>query len=165
MKKTSDKWLAQKIREGDLNITVMDPDGWDRTNYQFSFFEEEITQEEFENRLGQSTVLMQPKKKSQVLHEQANAEDNDLKAMGIYNKVLREKRLERFETYLLDLEKQGYEIVENNHKYTIDTDTQEIKYGVIDYFPKANKVLIRKDNKWIKPGLNWIIKNLLPVTR
>ena len=53
-------------------------------------------------------------------------------------------------------------MVENNHKFTIDTDAQEEKFGVIDYFPKANKVLIRKDNKWIKPGLKWIITNLLP---
>jgi hypothetical protein len=99
--------------------------------------------------------------KSEELRKQANAEENDLKALGIYNKSLREKRLERFETHILDLERQGYEIVENNHKYTIDTDTQEVKFGIIDYFPKANKVLIRKDNRWIKPGLNWILKNLL----
>ena len=101
-------------------------------------------------------------KKSEELLQQANAEENDLKALGIYNKSLREKRLERFETYLLDLERQGYEIVENNHKYTIDTDTQEEKFGIVDYFPKANKLLIRKKNEWVKPGLAWIVKNLLP---
>lgn len=100
-------------------------------------------------------------KKSEQLEQEAHAEENDLKALGIYNKALREKRLERFETYLSDLEKRGYEIVEDNHKYTIDTDTQEIKFGIIDYFPKANKVLIRKKNKWVKPGLKWIIDNLL----
>jgi len=99
-------------------------------------------------------------KKSDALTEAAMKEENDLIALGIYNKALREKRLERFESHILDLEKKGYEIVENNHKYTIDTDTQEIKYGIIDYFPKANKLLIRKENKWIKPGLNWILKNL-----
>jgi predicted MPP superfamily phosphohydrolase len=100
-------------------------------------------------------------KKSEELKQKANAQDNDLIALGIYNKSLREKRLERFEDYLLPLERQGYEIVENNHKYTIDTDTQEIKYGIIDYFPKANKILIRKDNNWIKPGLKWIVTFLL----
>ena len=99
--------------------------------------------------------------KSEELEKQAQAEENDLKALGIYNKALREKRLERFETYLEQLEKAGYEMLENNHKYTIDTDTQEIKFGIIDYFPKANKVLIRKDNRWIKPGLKWIVDNLL----
>ena len=39
-------------------------------------------------------------KKSEELEQKAHTEDNDLKALGIYNKVLREKRLERFETYL-----------------------------------------------------------------
>lgn len=98
---------------------------------------------------------------SRLFKAKADAEENDLKAMGMYNKSLREKRLERFEDYLLPLERQGYEIVENNHKYTIDTDAQSVMYGIVDYFPKANKLLIRKENKWIKPGLKWIMDNLL----
>ncbi len=101
-------------------------------------------------------------KKSEEFREKAAQEDNDLKAMGLLNKSLREHRIEKFmESVLPLLEKAGFDVVESNHKYTIDTDTQEIKYGVIDYFPKANKLLIRKENKWIKPGLNWMLKNLL----
>lgn len=49
MKKSSDKW--QKI----CKTTVYDPDGWDRKNYQFSWYEERITRKEFENRLIFST--------------------------------------------------------------------------------------------------------------
>lgn len=100
-------------------------------------------------------------KKSEELKHQADAEDNDLKYMGIMNKSLREHRSEKFEQHLLKLEQAGYDIVENNHKYTIDTDSQEIRFGIIDYFPKANKLLIRNKNQWIKPGLPWILKNLL----
>lgn len=48
--KTSEQW--QKI---DLSVTVLDPDGWDRQNFQFSWFEELITKEEFDNRLIIST--------------------------------------------------------------------------------------------------------------
>jgi hypothetical protein len=103
-------------------------------------------------------------KKSDELRDQANREDNDLKAMGLYNKSLREGRLERFEdTHLTQLLRAGYDVahIEEQGKYTIDTDIQETKYGLVDYYPKANKILIRKQNKWIKPGLKWIIKNLL----
>ena len=100
-------------------------------------------------------------KKSEELKQQADAEDNDLKYMGLMNKSLREHRSEKFQQHLLKLEQAGYDIILDNHKYTIDTNTQEIKHGVIDYFPKANKLLIRKTNKWIKPGLPWILKHLL----
>lgn len=99
--------------------------------------------------------------KSEELRKQSQQEDNDFKAMQLLNKSLREHRLEKFQDYILALEQNGYDIVENNHKYTIDTDSQSIRFGIIDYFPKANKLLIRKDNKWIKPGLVWIKNNLL----
>lgn len=102
-------------------------------------------------------------KKSEELREEAAREDNDLKAMGILNKSMREGRLERFEENFLPQLEKLYDIVHHpdQHKYTIDTDTQTNKYGIIDYFPKANKVLIRRTNKWKKPGLQWIHKKLL----
>ena len=34
-------------------------------------------------------------------------------------------------------------------------------YGVIDFYPKANKLLIRRKNKWIKPALKFIINRVL----
>lgn len=36
---------------------VMDPDGWDRSNYQYSWFEELITKDEYYHRLMNSTCL------------------------------------------------------------------------------------------------------------
>ena len=99
--------------------------------------------------------------KSNELKIQAQCEENDLKAMGLLNKSLREGREERFLQYVLPkLLQLGYDVVEDNHKYTIDTDMQEVKFGIVDYFPKANKLLIRKQNKWIKPGGRWIADNL-----
>ena len=47
--KTSEEW--QKL----CNIKVLDPDGWDRKNFQFSWYEESISREEFLNRLLIST--------------------------------------------------------------------------------------------------------------
>jgi hypothetical protein len=43
---------------------ILDPDGWDRKNYDYSFFEESITKEEYLKRLSKSTVMIVcPKRK------------------------------------------------------------------------------------------------------
>ena len=53
-KKTSKQWL-----DLDTNgLIISDPGGWDRSNYQYSFFEELITKEEFVRRLLNSTILI-----------------------------------------------------------------------------------------------------------
>lgn len=57
MKRTSKKWCKK------LNIpldVIWDPDGWDRTNYDYSFNKEKITKQEFINRLSQSTIRFVP---------------------------------------------------------------------------------------------------------
>ena len=51
--KTSEEWL--KEYEG---LRILDPDGWDRSNYQYSFFEEKITKQEFDRRVAYSTVIV-----------------------------------------------------------------------------------------------------------
>lgn len=53
-KKTSKEWLELIGPSSDLKI--LDPDGWDRTNYDYSFNEEKIEREEFEKRLMVSTI-------------------------------------------------------------------------------------------------------------
>jgi hypothetical protein len=35
---------------------VLDPDGWDRQNYEFSWHEEKIDRNEYDRRLMQSTI-------------------------------------------------------------------------------------------------------------
>lgn len=47
--RTSEEW--QKI----CRIKILDPDGWDRKNYSYSWNEEKITREEFEKRMANST--------------------------------------------------------------------------------------------------------------
>ncbi len=47
--KTSEEW--QKL----CAINVIDPDGWDRTNYEYSWHKEKLTRKEFEQRLLKST--------------------------------------------------------------------------------------------------------------
>ncbi len=95
-------------------------------------------------------------KKSEELFQAAASEDNDLKAMGIRKKAVRERNLERSEELIEQL-RSKYSIVSNDpSKFTFSTET----YGTIDWFPKANRVLIRKDNKWIDFGRDWLKKHL-----
>ena len=53
--KTSQEWYD--LLYPDYKIIIMDPDGWDRTNYDYSFKEEKITIDEFNRRLTNSTVI------------------------------------------------------------------------------------------------------------
>lgn len=48
--KTSAEWQAQFPAP-----QVRDPDGWDRRNWEFSWHQELITQEEYERRVSAST--------------------------------------------------------------------------------------------------------------
>lgn len=53
-KQCASDWLCEPQYR---DITVTDPDGWDRRNFGESW-DEEISQEEFERRLMFSTVLV-----------------------------------------------------------------------------------------------------------
>jgi hypothetical protein len=52
--KTSKDWLESVSPE--YGLVIMDPDGWDRTNYHYSFNEELITIDEFKRRVFMSTI-------------------------------------------------------------------------------------------------------------
>jgi hypothetical protein len=56
--KTSQEWN----RLGDVSITVVDPDGWDRSNFNYSYYEELITFDEYQNRLLNSSLIIGAKK-------------------------------------------------------------------------------------------------------
>lgn len=53
--KTSQEWYS--LLYPDHKLIIMDPDGWDRTDYDYSFKEEKITIGEFNRRLINSTVI------------------------------------------------------------------------------------------------------------
>lgn len=55
--KTSEEWQKEGLPDGIL--WIMDPDGWDRQNWKFSWHEEKITREEFNLRVLGSTVQIQ----------------------------------------------------------------------------------------------------------
>lgn len=53
--KSSKDWNAEI--PNDLGFYIMDPDGWDRKNYEYSFNEELITKIEFLKRMMYSTCM------------------------------------------------------------------------------------------------------------
>lgn len=69
---------------------------------------------------------------------------------------LKEVRLKRFEETILP-QLEAYDVTNPAEgKYTIFTP----EYGFVDIFPKANKLLIRKSNKWLNGAEKWIIRNV-----
>jgi len=53
LKQTSATWYEEFMKSHKTRI--LDPDGWDRTNYNFSFHVELVTEDEFTKRLMFST--------------------------------------------------------------------------------------------------------------
>lgn len=49
--RTSEEW--NKV----YKKAVLDPDGWDRSHFNYSWFEEKISEKEFTSRLLQSTII------------------------------------------------------------------------------------------------------------
>lgn len=93
------------------------------------------------------------------LKKEYREEENDLKALGLMNKILREERVQKFTSKYLGTINESEKVIyvkEYNNKFEINF----YDFGVIDFYPKANKVLIRRTNKWIKPGLKWIISKI-----
>ena len=97
-------------------------------------------------------------KNSEKLLKASSQEDNDIKSFALKCKALRESRSERFiEDYLPVLEIRYPIELRKNGSYTLSTQD----HGTLDYFPKANKLLIRNSNTWVKPGLKWVLNNLI----
>jgi hypothetical protein len=95
-------------------------------------------------------------KESEKLHALADTAEHVMTAYGLRLKAMREARSEKFVEDWLPLLSLRYRIDYNNGKYTFTTE----EFGKIDFFPKANKVLVRRDNDWKKKGLTWIINNM-----
>lgn len=58
--RTSLEWLEEAMEES--RLVILDPDGWDRANFSYSFYQELISKAEFEKRVGFSTCFYVPEK-------------------------------------------------------------------------------------------------------
>ena len=73
------------------------------------------------------------------------------------SKSSRNRRLREFKAHVLEGLREVYHIEKrDNGSYTIDTQD----FGVIDLYPKADKLLFREDGRWISGGIEWVCNNL-----
>jgi len=56
--KTPEDWYNTTSKKA--GITILDPDGWRNGRYEFEWYEELVTYEEYENRLAQCTCMWKP---------------------------------------------------------------------------------------------------------
>jgi hypothetical protein len=81
--------------------------------------------------------------------------DNDYRSCNYLRKIDRAERKESFEDHTLPLLEAKYPIEKGDNKYEIITE----KYGRIIFYPKANSLLITRNNSWIKHyALRWMTK-------
>lgn len=76
--KTSEDWAKTELKD----IQILDPDGWNRRDLQFSWYEELITREEFHRRLMQSTIMGKFKRHKTIKKD--NTPPVDKKDMELY---------------------------------------------------------------------------------
>lgn len=50
--RTSEEWSKG------TRFLIIDPDGWDRSNWDYSWRQEKITNDEFNSRLSRSTIVL-----------------------------------------------------------------------------------------------------------
>jgi hypothetical protein len=96
--------------------------------------------------------------KSEDYKKLAIQESNKRKAQGLEIKAMREARYENFTGIWL-----GKFInkchVEQGKAFSFIIDSAQ--FGRLIFYPKSNKVLRLESSTWIKPGLKWLVENLL----
>jgi len=89
--------------------------------------------------------------------DESNREENDFKAWALHYKSLREKKFEYFQATLLP------EIQQSNRVATITPYDHFFKIEfvdgiVVDYYPKADRLLFTKQSKWQSNGFSTLEK-------
>jgi len=87
-------------------------------------------------------------------------DDNDFAYMRRHKEKTAQERLNSFNSNYLDkLIAKGFIITYPSvGKITIVTFAE---FGIVDYFPKANRILVRKGNSWFGDANGWIKRNLI----
>ena len=97
-------------------------------------------------------------KQSEIIEDRANKEENDIKAWGLYSKANRARRMESFlESFLPKLRDKTEVIERKNGSFTLESKT----LGILDFYPKSNKILIRSENKWCTSGVDFLSKHVI----
>lgn len=95
--------------------------------------------------------LEKPKPKNKAVSEYF------AKKLKEHYQLPKKKRVEHFKNY--------FELALNDKvdlgRHTSAYSFYAKGFGTIDYYPMGGKALIRKQNRWIDRGLEWIVKNFL----
>jgi hypothetical protein len=82
----------------------------------------------------------------------------DKEALRAYLNALSWEKEDEFNKYFLKRLSDKYAITrEPAHCYSILT----VRFGIVMFYPKLNRCFLMRKQRWIKPGLQWVIKNLL----
>jgi hypothetical protein len=95
-------------------------------------------------------------KKSELLHRQADEADNDFQFWNLKTQAEKEEKLERFvEKHLPTIQQSENVVSVEDREYMFMI---EFKDGTkIDYYPKKDRVFIKKINTWKYNGLAWVL--------
>lgn len=85
------------------------------------------------------------------LREEAQKQDCGFKAMALYKQANRKEREFIFIHNILPKIAKHCVLCDGNGKYTFQST-----FGLIDFFPKSNRILIRSQNKWKNDGTGFI---------
>jgi hypothetical protein len=105
-------------------------------------------------------------KESERIEKELLRMDNDFSAWTMRKKYARALRAETFEDEWLPRLQEALSgaIFKSDKKgcYTMNwTPCETCETIVIDYYPSADKVLIRKNNEWKTNGLEWLKSKLV----
>lgn len=53
------------------------------------------------------------------------------------------------------------EVIEIEERPNGSFTMEILNYGVVDFYPKKDRLLIRQDNKWISQGLKFILNQVI----
>ena len=90
-----------------------------------------------------------------------DSEEDNRKAVGLLHtrRSLREERSKKFIEWIPAFKEKCISFEYNDKQYCYIIEHS--RYGIIKFFPKANKVFLLRKEKWIKPGLRWLVQNIL----
>lgn len=171
IKKTSQQWERQIP---DLGFVIYDPDGWDRSNYIYSFFEELITKEEFLKRISSSTCLSSPKT-IEFFSKWEKEHSVERKRWFISDMHFSDKRFDVFYRPFKTLEEQHETIIKNWNSLIASEDEVYILGDVsiddegLNFMDQLNgyKILIKgnydepRNQELLKTKFNEIYENLV----
>jgi hypothetical protein len=82
----------------------------------------------------------------------------DIEELGRYKTTGRAQKEDVFKSYFLERLMSGHIVyTEKAHIYTV----YSTRHGRIDIYPVTNRCFLVRRSKWIKPGMEWLVKNIL----